>query len=80
MDSMVIVGALAKGRSASRRLAPLDMKFNSPVVAASFTTLLVCPTDLNLADLPSRHGQESSTRRPWKGAQEATTSDHWTFS
>ena len=35
--SMVILGALAKGRSASRRLAPLGMKFNSLMVAASFT-------------------------------------------
>ena len=58
MDSMVILGALAKGRSASRRLAPLPlvMKFNSLVVAASFTPLLVyCRTDLNPADGPS-HG------------------------
>ena len=51
MDSMVILGALAKGRSASRRLAPLVMKFSSLVVAASFTPLLVYRwTDLNPAD------------------------------
>ena len=57
MDSMVILGALAKGRSASRRLAPLVMKFNSLVVAAFSSPLLVwCRTDLNRADEPSRHG------------------------
>ena len=57
MDSMVILGALAKGRSPSRRLAALAMKFNSLVVAASCTPLLVnCRTDLNLADGPSRRG------------------------
>ena len=78
---MVILGALAKGRSASRRLALLVMKFNSLVVAASFTLLLVyCRTDLNPADGPSRHGLESSARRRWKCAQEATASNYWTFS
>ena len=57
MDSRVILGALARGRSKSRRLAPLVRKFNSLMVAASFTPLLVyCQTDLNLADEPSRHG------------------------
>ena len=74
MDLMVILGALAKGRSTPRRLAPLVMKL---VVAASFTPLLVyCGTDLNPVDGPSRHGQESSARRPGKGAQEATMSDY----
>ena len=48
--------------------------------AASSTPLLVsCQIDLNPADGPSRHGQKSSARRPWKGAQEATASDCWTF-
>ena len=76
MNSIVILGALPKGRSASRRLAPLVMKLNSLVVAALFTPLLVyCWTDLNPADEPSRDGQESSARRPWKGAG----SDCWTF-
>ena len=55
-DSMVILGALAKRRSAPRRLAPLVLKFNSLVVAASFTPLLVyCQTGLYPADEPSRH-------------------------
>ena len=61
MDPMVILGALAKGRSASRRLAPSVMKFNSLIAAASFIPLLVyCRTDLDPAGGPSRHVQESS--------------------
>ena len=57
MNSMVIMGALAKGRSKSRRLAPFIMKFNSLVVAASFTPLLEhCWTDLSPTDDPSCHG------------------------
>ena len=52
MDSMVILGALAEGRSASRRLAPLVMKFDSLVVSL----LVHCWTDLNPEDGPSRHG------------------------
>ena len=67
MDSVVILGALAKGRSVSRRLAPLVMKFfNSLVVAASFTPLLVyCRTDLNPADEPRshQHGALGKARR-----------------
>ena len=67
VDSMVILGALAKGRSASRRLAPLVMKFDSLMVAASYPSLppppplstpflVYCRTDLNPADGPSRQG------------------------
>ena len=49
-DSTVILGALTKGRS-KPRLALLVLKFNSLVVAASFTPLLVyCLADLNPAD------------------------------
>ena len=80
MDSIVILGALAKGRSKSRRLAPMVMKFNSLVVAASFTPLLVhCRTDFNPADEPSHQDRKPPTRRRWKGAQETTASDCWIF-
>ena len=59
IDSMVFLGALEKGRSASRRLALLVLKFNSLVVAASFTPLLVyCRTDLN-----SRRGHGKARRK-----------------
>ena len=64
VDSMEILGAFTKGRSASRRLAPLVMKFNSLVVAASFNPLLVyCRTDLNPAEESSRHGQKARRKR-----------------
>ena len=50
MDSMVILGALVKGRSESRRLALLVIKFNSLVVAASFTlySYIAGPTSIRL--------------------------------
>ena len=51
------LGTLEKGRSASRRLAPLIMKFNSLVVAVSFT-----PTTRLLPDRP-QSGRWSES--PW---------------
>ena len=55
LDSIAVLGALAKGRSSSRRLGPLIGKVNSLMLAASFTGLLAyVRTDLNPADAPSR--------------------------
>ena len=55
VDSWVILGALAKGRSPSQRLGPLITKVSSLLLAASFTLMLAyVRTDRNPADAPSR--------------------------
>ena len=58
MDSFVAPGALAKGRSASRRLAPVIARINALLLASYFTPLLgYFRTDLKPADKPSREAQ-----------------------
>jgi len=55
MDSMVALGALAKGRSASQRLRRVVARIGSLMIAASFYAVLTyVRTDLNPADAPSR--------------------------
>ena len=59
-DSRVAVGALAKGRSSSRKLLPLLRRFSGLVFASRLQVAFVwVPTDCNPADGPSRH-----VRRP----------------
>ncbi|CAK0801859.1 unnamed protein product [Prorocentrum cordatum] len=54
-DSFVALGALAKGRSASKRLAPVITRINALLLASSFWPLWgYFRTDLNPADAPSR--------------------------
>ena len=55
LDSMVCLGALAKGRSASRRLGPILAKVNALLMAGSFCPILgYVRTEENPADAPSR--------------------------
>ena len=55
MDSFVALGALAKGRSASRRLEPVISRINAVLLGASFGPVWgYFRTDLNPADAPSR--------------------------
>ena len=55
LDSQVVLGALAKGRSASRRLGPLLARANALQLAASLSVILgYVRTEENPADAPSR--------------------------
>ena len=54
-DSYVVLGAVSRGRSSSRRLRNLVAKLNSLMLAASFTGIWAyVRTDRNPADEPSR--------------------------
>ena len=61
VDSSVALGALARGRSSSERLAPVVTKIDAVCLAASLTFLLGwIRTDLNPADAASRsHGGQA---------------------
>ena len=54
MDSAVVLAAVAKGRSSSRRLGPIIKRVNALMFAGSFHALLgFVASELNLADAPS---------------------------
>ena len=55
LDSYVVLGALAKGRTSSRLLRPIVCKSGALQVAyGQYAGLLFCPTRLNASDDPTR--------------------------